>query len=63
MRQFEPAVIEATAEVQVDPGDTLAKVVTSVKKTLRSEIDGELQKLKVERKESFTDEEGLDTTA
>lgn len=62
MRQFEPVTIFVSAEVQVNPGDTVERVFQNVKKKLREQVDDEIHKLKVERKESFAEEGGLDKT-
>lgn len=60
MRQFEPAEVRGFVEVQVDPGEKPEQVFIKAKKFLREQVDDEANKLKIERKESFNDEDGLE---
>lgn len=63
MRQFEPITLFASAEVQLDPGDTMEQAFQRTKAKLRKELDDEAHKLKVERKESYSEDSGLEKSS
>ncbi len=56
MRQFEPVVISASAEAQVDPGETIAQVFGKVYNAAKKEVDDQINVKKVERKNNFDSE-------
>lgn len=53
MRQFEPAQISISIKAQVDPGDTPANVLKTIKRTAREEVENERQRLLNERQEAY----------
>lgn len=56
MRQYEPVSLTGTVEAQIDPGDKVEQEFIRVRNIARKQIDDEIKRLKVERKESFLDE-------
>ena len=62
MRQFEPVVISASAETQVDPGETFEIVFNKTYKKIQGEVDNQINKKKIVRKESFLEEDGIEKT-
>lgn len=56
MRQFEPASFMVSMEVQIDPTDNQKTVIANAKKQVREEVEGEVRRLKIERRESLDDE-------
>lgn len=49
-RQFEPITIYASAEAQVDPGETLPVVFKKVYAQLKKEVDDQAKVIKIQRK-------------
>lgn len=55
MRSFEPATMNMSVEVQVDPTDNVDAVITQVKRKVKTELDLEANILKKERMDSQDD--------
>ena len=60
MRQFEPAVFYGMVEMQVDPSDDPREVFDYAKKLVRFNIDEEIKKKKLERKDSYSNPDSLE---
>lgn len=56
MRQFEPVVISASAEAQIDPGDTIGKVFKTVYQQIEDEVEDMIKIKKIRRKASADDD-------
>ena len=56
MRQFEPVTVSISMEAQIDPTDKVETVLATTKKLARAHVEQEVERLKVERKESYDNE-------
>ena len=62
MRQFEPYQISVTMKAQIDEGDDPRRVVAKVRDMVKKEIDEQANKKKIERRESYLEEQGVEKT-